>query len=278
MARGATISDSSAVGWLVLVAGPLLALATFLIARGRRSTKWAWGAAAVVGLLWFVITAEWLPPAWETYWEAHSLAAGVITSLLIIAAGWVFVTDHLAKERHAALLATWRHWIETQCVFAEAMVEQGRPSPTDSVLAQRIMAADISARLQVQQQWIAALFITTSLRDDAQGSELITGLGSLRDAGTFATRAFAQLELLLSCVSEDHLSAGSIKELWGKPMGALSALLASLEALGGSVGAAQWKTSERAGHGPTHPNVVHVQDLKVKSKPWSGNSDTGSEV
>lgn len=273
-----SLVQSSAIGWLVLLAGPLLALATFLIARGRRSTKWAWGAAAAVGLLWFVVTAEWLPPAWETYWEAHSLAAGLITSLLIIAAGWLFVTDHLAKERHAALLATWRHWIETQCVFAEAMVEQGRPSPSDSVLAQRVMAADIRARLQVQQQWIAALFITTSLRDDEEGSELITGLGSLRDAGTFATRTFAQLELLLSCVSEDHLSAESIKELWGKPMGALSALLASLEALRGPVGAAQWKASERAGHEPTHPNVVQVKDLKVTSKPWSGNSDKGSEV
>lgn len=268
--------QQSLIGWLVVALGPVLAIAAFLMARRRRTDRWAIGAAAAVGLIWFVLTAEWLPPAWKSFWASHSISAGLITSLLIVVAGWLFVSEELAHKRYAALLTTWRQWVQYQCDFVEEMIEQERPRPDVPLLYQRMMAADMSARLLIQQQWVAALFVITSIRSDDESEDFIVMLGKLRDAGTFATRSFAQLEATLNWMQGDHLDEESIKAIWDKPLGSLVSLLSSLQALRTALGEAQWRAYERAGKEPTHPFVDNVKEMPRESRPWSRASDKGS--
>jgi hypothetical protein len=252
------------------VAGPILALGTYLIvARQQRNTRSGLGAAALVGLIWFVVTAEWQPPAWSDFWNSHSLAASVITSVLAVGAGWFFLRQREASRRLAALLSTWRQWVEYQRRFVAEMIEQ-RASAHDSVLAQQVMTADISSRLVIQQQWIAALFVITAMRSEELGTDLMVSLGELRDKGAHATREFAQLEALLDSVDAEYLPTEAVGALWNPARGSLAGLLSSLDALKSRLGEAHWEAQAKSGEPPTHPLIDDVDELKVRSvKTWS---------
>ncbi len=269
-----SVADSAVLGWLVIVAGPLLALIAFFVARARRNSRWGFGAAAIVGLVWFVVTAESQPAGWTAYWNSHSISAGLIASVLAIVAGWFFISEKLANQHLVALMSTWREWVEYQCGFVTAMMEQPA-SVTDSVIAQRVMVADISSRLMIQQQWIAALFVITALRSDERGPEFITILGKLRDEATFATRKFAQLGVWLDVCETGYLDEESLNAIWGPALGSLASLHSRLIAMRRSLGEAHWKAQTDSGKSPTHPFVADINEMEVKgSRPWHYGSVT----
>jgi hypothetical protein len=266
-----TFAETTAWAWIVLLAGPVIGLIVFAIARRRRNNKWAWGASAIVLLIWFVVTAEWLPPPWREFWSTHSIAAGLVASLLAVVAGWFFISDEIANRRTAALFTTWREWTTYQCRFVEDILKIDRPTPDVAVLAQQVMAAGVSARLLIQQQWIAALFVISAVRSDEHGAELITRLAEIRDEGTFATRMFAQAESFLDSVDDEHLEPEAIKAIWDPALGSLRQLLKTLKALNASLSEAQWSAQEMTSEKPTHIAVPDINDLPRQSKPWSGN-------
>lgn len=269
--------DSVAVGWVLVIAGPVLALIAFLVARSLASTRSGLGAAALVGLVWFVLTAEWLPPAWTDFWDSHTILAGTVASVLLVVAGWFFARERLAKERLAALLMTWREWVDYQCGFISELLEEP-VSDQVSVTEQRVMAASISSRLVVQQQWIAALFVISTVRSDERNAVLIARLGKVRDAGTFALREFAQLEALLASVDAEYVDSGAIQAVWKRPFGALRRLRDCLESMRSPLGMAHWEAQADSGQELTHPLVVDVNDLRMaRARAWSGGPAEGGD-
>jgi hypothetical protein len=225
------------------------------------------GAAAGVGLLWFIATADWLPPGWTEFWKTHSISAGFVTTILGAVAGWIFLDERLAMRRLAAVHATWSQWLDGQSGFLTAITEDP-PSPDEAVTAQRARAADLHARLLVQQQWLATMFTVAALRTDDGGTELIPVLGKLRDIGTDAIRDISRLQTLLDSLAFDYIPAESIDALWGAPLSQLGRLAEKLQDLRVPLRAGHWEARAKAGFAPTHP-VSDVDSLPVRVTSWS---------
>lgn len=262
------IEASTVAGIALLVIGPMLALAVFAIAQRLRTTKWAWGAAAVVTLIWFVGTAEWLPPAWKEYWGSHGISAGVITSALAIFAGWLFVSEELENRRLVALMKAWRQWVESQCTAVRQFLDDP-PAPQHTVLTQKVKCAQVSEELRLQQHWVGTFFTVASLRSDNRGAELVERLAGVRDAGIHASSRLVTTRAWLDIVQAEFLDQEQNDAVWQETIAAIAQLSVALQRLREIVGQAQWDAHYRAGEAPTHPLVTDAADLAARVKPWT---------
>lgn len=255
------------VGWALVLLGPVLAVLAFFAVRSRRGKKLGVGAAACVGLLWFVATADWLPPGWAAFWSSHSISAGFVTSLLGVAAGWTFLDERVAMRRRTALHVTWRRWLESQSEFLTAIILDP-PKLADSVVAQRARASDLRSRLLVQQQWTATMFTIAALRTDDGGIELLPALGKLRDVGADAIREFARLEAVLESVNGEHLTLEAIDALWKRPLFQVQRLVDNLGKIRTSLRDSHWAAQAGTGQAPTHP-ISDLDSMPVRVTSWS---------
>lgn len=266
------VFSTTAIGWFLVAAGPLVAVTAFLYVRSRRNSKLAAGAAAVVALLWFVLTADWLPPAWSEFWRFHSISAGFITSVLGVVAGWFFIDDRLAMRRLATLYEAWRQWIDSQIAFIEAWGDQPPPK-TMHIMGQRTMVTNVMNMLMVQQQWTASMFMLTALRTDDEDHQLMLAVELLRQKGSAALQRFGTLRTILDHSPEEYLPDDLIDDIWGPPLYHQQQLLESLKSVRQMVKSGQWDAMARSGEGPTHAPYDSPDLVMKRVRGWRPDMD-----
>jgi hypothetical protein len=223
------------IGWTIVALGPVLALLAYSVVRRQSRSgepKLAQGAAAMAGLLWFLVTAEWLPPAWKSFWSDHSISAGVVSSALALAAGWIFIDVRQQHLRSASLYANWGNWLRGQeRALAKAIrLVEADPGGMPAI-AHLSVAAGIRAELMVQQQWAASthtVFLVRPTSKEDQG--LLNGLTLIRRHGGAAIRELTKLEVFLAQLGAATLPIEESTPLWKPSQDALENLRAGVEA------------------------------------------------
>lgn len=213
-------------GWVLVAFGPILTAGVygFVVRRNHSgSSRIALGAAALVGLLWFLSTADWLSPPWKAFWDDHGITAGVISSALAVAAGWTFVDVRQQHRRTASLYANWGNWLRGQAASVAELIKLIEAGPDgESAAGHCAHAAGARATLMVQQQWAASTYTVLLLRATTEEERgLMNGLTAIRRHGSFALRELAMLETLLMNLGMAPLSREESRDLWEKSLVAL---------------------------------------------------------
>lgn len=261
-------------GWALVTAGPFLALGAYwlLAVHHRRTTRIGIAGAAFVGLVWFVGTADWLPPAWAKFWRAHSISASVTTTVLVVAAGWLFVDERRIHRRLTALLRAEQDWVRHQIAWTQRMLEVQPPARVP-VRGHAAMAADLATQLMLQQQWIASMFTVSALRSEDHNADFMVNLSELSHMGAAAAGKVAQLRGLLASLDPDSLLDEEVLHaLWDDSLAALQACQGALERWAGPLMQAHWEAQAKTGLHPTHP-IADAAAMTVKSaKSWPGDA------
>ena len=215
------------VGLLLVAAGPISCAIAFAIAHRTRpeDDRAVAGAVALAGLLWFVVIADWLPPVWKTFWNAHSITAGGVCTVLGIGVAWMFESARANRARADALYANWGDWLRGQHALVDELLEvidvrpDGVPGHHQSEIASRARM-----ELLVQQQWVASSYAVLLQSTTEHERGLLTGLGNLRHHGSQAIRHLTVLLTRLQWLGEAALPAREFEWLWKESRVALENL------------------------------------------------------
>lgn len=222
------------MAWSLVAVGPLVAAVAYLLLRGLghgADQKVPAGIAAAVALLWFVGTADFLPPVWKSFWTSHSITASVISSALLVGVGWISIDIGHERRRTSALYANWANWLSGQDrVVGEAIrTIRGRCGP-QLAPAHTSIAAGVRAGLAHEQVWAAGAHTVFLLRplNHAEQSLADALIVMRRHAGAAITQ-LAALEALLSQFGQDEIPESVASAQWAPILVELENLLTDIE-------------------------------------------------
>lgn len=222
------------MAWAVVVLGPLVALAAYALLRIVRHTtdrKVPAGIAATVVLLWFVGTADFLPPAWKSFWNTHSITAGVISSALLVGVGWLGIDIRHEHRRTSALYANWSNWLSGQeRVVGEAIRTIRGRRASELAPAHASIAAGVRAGLAHEQVWAASAYTVFLLRPlNLAEQRLADALIVMRKHAGAAVTQLAAFEALLSQFGQHEVPESAASSQWEPILVHLENLLADIE-------------------------------------------------